>query len=510
MKFKYFFIALIAVAGFFASCSDDKDLGQLDGIQVSQSSLSIPVEGGQVEFDVTSAADWKFVTNDKKGNPVDSIPAWISSSCTSGNAGTTHVVFNAAATKGANNSTFKLVSGAYTQYITVIQGVLNPPFSTCAEILAGNDGETYKVKGTLTKLSNTQYGNWYINDGTGEVYVYGTLDANGSEKNFASLKLEEGDEVTIQGPRETYKGTPQLKNVTVLSYTKSLIKVEELDKDTLNKAGEDFKVTLTVKGEGVTVDIPEADQSWLSVKGIVTSGTKAEITFHANANAGGARSSSIGFISTKGKQSSTVTAKVYQLGSIVECSIADFNKAEKGSTVYRLTGVITKVANTTYGNCYIKDATGETFVYGIGAKGDFEKKGLKVGDIVTLTGVKDIYNTQHQMKSATLEAMKSVIKISAADFLTKKDDANVYYMLEGTITEFAGQRNDLKTYGNFGLTDETGSAYVYGLTTGWGGEKKQAGTLGLNFGDKITIIGYHTSYNGAPQVGGAFLFSKGE
>ncbi len=47
MKFKYFFIALIAVAGFFASCSDDKDLGQLDGIQVSQSSLSIPVEGGK-------------------------------------------------------------------------------------------------------------------------------------------------------------------------------------------------------------------------------------------------------------------------------------------------------------------------------------------------------------------------------------------------------------------------------------------------------------------------------
>ena len=61
MKFKYFFIALIAVAGFFASCSDDKDLGQLDGIQLSQSStLSIPVEGGKVEFDVTSAADWKF------------------------------------------------------------------------------------------------------------------------------------------------------------------------------------------------------------------------------------------------------------------------------------------------------------------------------------------------------------------------------------------------------------------------------------------------------------------
>ena len=510
MKFKYFFIALIAVAGFFASCSDDKDLGQLDGIQLSQSSLSIPVEGGQVEFDVTSAADWKFVTNDKKGNPVDSIPAWISSSCKGGSAGTTHVVFNAAATKGANNSTFKLVSGAQTQYITVIQGVLNPPFSTCAEILAGNDGETYKVKGTLTKLSNTVYGNWYIKDATGEVYVYGTLDANGSAQNFASLKLEEGDEVTIQGPRTTYGGSPQLKNVTVLSYTKSLIKVEELDKDTLDKAGEDFRVSLTVKGEGVTVDIPEADQSWLSVKGIVTSGTKAEITFHANSNAGGARSSSIGFTSTKGKQSSTVTAKVYQLGSIIECPIAEFNKAEKGSTVYRLTGVITKVANSASGNCYIKDATGETYVYHLGAKGDFEKKGLKVGDVVTLTGVKDIYDGKGQMKNATLEAVKVVTQISVADFLTKKDDKNVYYMLEGTITEFAGQKNELKTFGNFGLTDPTGSAYVFGLTAGWGGEGKKAGELGLNFGDKITIIGYHTSYKNAPQVGGAFLFSKGE
>ena len=48
------------------------------------------------------------------------------------------------------------------------------------------------------------------------------------------------------------------------------------------------------------------------------------------------------------------------------------------------------------------------------------------------------------------------------------------------------------------------------LTAGWGGEGKKAGELGLNFGDKITIIGYHTSYKDAPQVGGAFLFSKGE
>ena len=515
MKFKYLFIALIAVAGFFASCSDDKDLGQLDGIQLSQSSLSIPVEGGQVEFDVTSAADWKFVTNDKKGNPVDSIPAWINSSCTGGNAGTTHVVFNAAATKGANNSTFKLVSGALTQYITVIQGVLNPPFSTCAEILAGNDGETYKVKGTLTRLSNTQYGNWYINDGTGEVYVYGTLDANGSEKNFASLKLEEGDEVTIQGPRETYKGTPQLKNVTVLSYTKSLIKVEELDKDTLDKAGEDFKVSLTVKGEGVTVDIPEADQSWLSVKGIVTSGTEAEITFHANANAGGARSSSISFTSTKGKQSSTVTASITQEGSIVPLTIAEFNAAEEGTVQYRLTGVITKIINPAKPQFIIADYSGETTVYGLGEAGDFEKLGLKEGDIITIVAARSSFKGQPQTKGAQYEdsyAASSLQKISVADFRNAAESKEKFYRISGTIVKPSEENTsfDLNVYGNFALKDETGEVYVYGVSTGWNGEKKQAAKLGLKEGDKITIIGYRTSYKGLIQVGGAFLFSKGE
>ena len=524
MKLKYLFTALVAILALFTSCNDDQTLDTLGKVQVSQSFVSIPVEGGSASFKVNAASDWKIVCMTKykytytdadgqkkeKTAEKDSIPTWLKVTPTVGEAGETVVTVSAEATKGANSTMLQFVCDNEIQRVNILQGVLNPPYSTCAEVLAGNDGETYKIKGTMTKISNTLYGNWYIKDATGEVYVYGTLDANGSDKNFSSLKLEEGDEVTIQGPRDTHLGTPQLKNVTVLSYTKSLIKVEELDKDTLDKAGEDFKVPLTVKGEGVTVDIPEADQSWLSVKGIVTSGTKAEITFHANANAGGARSSSIGFTSTKGKQSSTVTAKVYQLGSIVECSIADFNKAEKGSTVYRLTGVITKVDNAQYGNCYIKDATGETYVYGIGAKGDFEKKGLKVGDVVTLTGVKDIYGGKGQMKNATLEAVKVVTKISVADFLTKKDDKNVYYMLEGTITEFAGQKNDLKTFGNFGLKDPTGSAYVFGLTAGWGGEGKKAGELGLNFGDKITIIGYHTSYKNAPQVGGAFLFSKGE
>lgn len=508
MKIKYIFTVLIAAIGLLAaSCSDDKELGAAVGIQASQSTVSIPVEGGSATIDVTSQGDWKIMTKDQKGVAKDSIPKWLTVTPPQGGAGTTTVTMSAEATQGANNSTIMLVSGSNIQYVNIIQGVLNPPFSTCAEVLAGNDGDTYKVKGTMTKISSTVYGNWYIKDETGEVYIYGTLDANGATKNFASLGLEEGDEVTIQGPRSTHQGTIEMVDVTVLSYTKSLVKVESIDKNDLPKEGGEFKVNLTLKGEGVNVSIPEEDQDWLSIKGIDINGTEAVITLKAAANEKGARTSNISITSSKGSQTSTVTATLNQQGSIVDCNIADFNAAAVGTTLYRLTGVITKVEDAAAGKFYIKDASGEVYVY---KNTEFKDKNLKVGDIVTLTGTKSEYNGVGQVVNSEIVDTKAVTKISVADFLTKADDNDVYYMLEGTIEEYEGQKLDLATYGNFGIKDATGSAYVYGLTTGWGGEKKQAGTLNLSKGDKIIIIGYHSSHNGAPQVGGAFVFSPKE
>lgn len=527
MKLKYLFTALVAILALFTSCNDDQTLDTLGKVQVSQSFVSIPVEGGSASFKVNAASDWKIVCMTKykytytdadgqkkeKTAEKDSIPTWLKVTPTVGEAGETVVTVSAEATKGANSTMLQFVCDNEIQRVNILQGVLNPPYSTCAEVLAGNDGETYKIKGTMTKISNTLYGNWYIKDATGEVYVYGTLDANGSDKNFSSLKLEEGDEVTIQGPRDTYQGTPQLKNVTVLSYTKSLIKVEELDKDTLDKAGEDFKVSLTVKGEGVTVDIPEADQSWLSVKGIVISGTKAEITFHANANAGGARSTNIGFTSTKGKQSSTVTASITQEGSIVPLTIAEFNAAEEGTAQYRLTGVITKIINPNKPQFIIADYSGETTVYGLGEAGDFKKLGLKEGDIITLVAARSSFKGQPQTKGAQYEdsyAASSLQKISVADFRKAAESKEKFYRISGTIVKSkeANTKFDLNEYGNFALKDETGEVYVYGVSTGWNGESKQAAKLGLKEGDKITIIGCRTSFKGLIQVGGGIFYTK--
>ena len=97
-------------------------------------------------------------------------------------------------------------------------------------IITGND------KADWLTISTTQ-GNWDIVDATGKVYVYGTLDAKGNTKNFASLGLEEGDEVTIQGPKTTYGTTVELVDVTVLKINKSLIKVDSVYNDVLPVEG---------------------------------------------------------------------------------------------------------------------------------------------------------------------------------------------------------------------------------------------------------------------------------
>ena len=96
---------------------------------------------------------------------------------------------------------------------------------TCKEANETAVGKNVRVSGTCTTIENTTYGNWYLTDKTGSLYIYGTLDKKGAKKNFASLGLEIGDVVVVEGPVGEYGGKKQLVDVTVLSIKKSLMKV---------------------------------------------------------------------------------------------------------------------------------------------------------------------------------------------------------------------------------------------------------------------------------------------
>lgn len=285
------------------------------------------------------------------------------------------------------------------------------------------DGFTYELTGKIIEVANTQYGNFYFDDGTDIGYVYGLLTPEGeAQKQWAAAGLKVNDVITVRGARGYYANNT-----------------------TTNKAQMSNAIYVShVSGEA---------------------------------------------------------------SPIVDATIAEFLAAEKDATQYRISGVVTNIAKAEYGNIYIKDATGEVYVYGVGAKGEFETMGVEVGDIVTLISNRGEYNGTPQAANSTLEKKTDVTPVATvAEFLATEEDGT-YYMVSGTVSGMAGAG----AYGNIYIEDESAKVYVYGVLAGYKGEKGQFEALveatGLKDGDTLTIIGKHTSYNGTAQVGSAFYFS---
>ncbi|MCF0166448.1 MAG: BACON domain-containing protein [Bacteroidales bacterium] len=122
------------------------------------------------------------------------------------------------------------------------------------------------------------------------------------------------------------------------------------------------------------------------------------------------------------------------------------------------------------------------------------------------------YDTEEVLGKEVKFNTLSYVESTVADFLAAAV-GDTPYKLTGRVcrpneeeTE-AGNKFDLATYGNFIIEDATGRAYVYGVLTAKGGEKGQFGTLGVNEGDVITIIGLRAAYKEAPQVGSAYYVS---
>lgn len=508
MKLKYFFPMLIAAAvTLFASCDEEDDATYLGSLRVSSSYMALPIEGGSATITISANQEW---TVDTVGAFTGKEP-WFDYRIIEEEDSLPKLTLTADATLDARNTSFKLrAANGEEQIINVMQGVATVSEATCADVIAGPDGKTYLVTGICTAIANTTYGNWYLEDGTGQLYIYGTLDANGATKNFESLGIEVGDEITVQGPKLTYGTVVELVDVTVININKSLIKVDSTEVDgvvgnELPLEGGELKAYVTCKGTGVTVDIPEDAKSWLSIASIKQSGTASEIIFKAALNEGGDRETTITFHTTdaNGKDYTSQTS-LSQKGSIVDASIADFNAAEVGTTLYRLSGVVTKISNAERGRFYIKDYSGETYIYNIN---DFESYGINVGDIVTVVGKRDQYNEVIEMTSGAIEDVKAVTEVSIPDFLAKDPNPNVYYMVTGTIKEIVNE-----TYGNLYITDGTTDLYVYGCYPGYGAtgdaRKNFLSTANIEVGDKLTMIGYrYTHTDGTEQISGGIYFS---
>ena len=502
MKLKYIFTALVAALTLAVGCEDDLER-YLDEVQVSSSYVAIPAAGGSQTITVNAKSEWSF----------GDIPEWVKVTPTSGAAGETLVTFKAEAATSSNEAMLYLTCDGKSQIINVLQMTekVDLPITSCKDFNEkGEDGKSYRVKGAVTKIANTTYGNMYVNDGTGEAYVYGTLDASGAEKNFLSLGIEEGDIVTVEGPRKTYSGTVELVNVTVISIEKSLIKVDSVSvKEPLPIEGGEFKAYLTCKGEGVSVVVPDDAKPWLSVTSIETSGTNATVTFNAANNAGGDRSTTLVFNTTSKGKSYSAQTTLEQKGAIIDATVKEFLAASEGDTQYRVTGVITSIsASPKYHNADIVVSSGDfsssvKLFRAVTSEGNIEDLGLAEGDIVTFVGKRSSYNSAPQMAAGGIyESHKRYNKVSLAEFLAASV-GNDIYAVSGEITKVESLSAQ---YNNVCITikDNANTLYLYRVTTF---DKSNVEALNPEIGGTITVAGKRGEHNGSAQMaaGGVVL-----
>ncbi len=493
--------AILATVALATGCQESLER-HLEEVQVSSSYVAIPAEGGSKTITVTATDAWTITKTDAD---------WLTIAPESGVAGQTEVTFTAEAATSTNETTVNLVCNGKTQEINVLQMTEKQelPISTCKEVNSGEDGKSYRIKGSVTKITSTTYGNMYVNDGTDEVYVYGTLDASGAEANFSSLGIEVGDIVTVEGPRTTYNGVIELKNVSVISIEKSLIKVDSLSvKTALPLEGGEVIAYITCKGNGVSAVVPDEAKSWLSVNGIAQDGNNVAITFVAGANAGGDRSVDLTFTTTANEKSYSAVTTLSQKGAIIEATVDEFLAAAEGDTQYRVTGVVSEIsASSKYHNANITVSSGnlanDVLLYrAVTNEGNIEDLGIKEGDIVTVVGKRSSYNGEPQMAAGCVcESVKSYTAATVAEFLAAENGDE--FSVTGEITAVASlsaQYNNV----NITIKDGENTLYLYRVTTY---DKSDITVLNPVVGATITVAGKRGEYNGNAQMaaGGVVL-----
>ena len=190
---------------------------------------------------------------------------------------------------------------------------------------------------------------------------------------------------------------------------------------------------------------------------------------------------------------------------------------------YIVTGVITEIANTTYGNAYIQDAEGnKLYIYGLySADGSVRFDAMDpqpaVGDTVTVLGVLGNYKGSPQMKNGWVTSLTPgekgeepdpaepiEVTIPEANTIGAAQEHNTYtegkYIVTGTVCEISNT-----TYGNLYIQDAEGNKlFVYGLYDGTGTRFDKLDPQ-PKVGDVVTLEGVLGQYNGTAQMKNATM-----
>lgn len=444
MKLRNIFTMLAAALAFtFVGCEQPEQF--LEEIQVSQSYISLPVEGGDFKLKVNATADWSIVAWDKETAKAVEIPSWLTVEPLSGSKGETEVTLSAEATTESNQVSLYINCGTACQMLKVVQVTekLEPETKTCKWINEnGEDGVVYRAKGvvTLVNSSYAKYGGFSINDGTATLVVYG------SDTKETYPNLEVGDEVVVDGPWST-KYANFGNGSQIISLSKSLIKVEKMSPAELDAAGDVFTVILTNKGEGLTVSIPEADKTWLSVNGDpLVLGTTTTVELKALANESTPRTTTVSFSTVSGDKTYTAAAQVSQKGGIPLVSVKEAIAMPADSWVM-VSGIVSGVHKK---GVVVTDEAGDAIYAYVNTTED--QLGAALGDKVNVIGKMGSYANFYQIVDPQIEVLSSGNKVTYPAPVALKDAASFETYKTGTFSSIYveatgvtdGQYGDIK------------------------------------------------------------------
>lgn len=391
MKRNYILTSLVAALSLMVACEKEPDT-YLSELKVSTSYVAIPVEGKTVEITLTAEDAWSFdkavkVGKDEAGKDVMAeTPEWLTVTPLSGEAGETVIKFTADATTDTRDAVLNISSKGKTQYINVIQMAEKTelpitPIQTVIETAAGS----FRVKGTVTKVVNKQYGNFYMVDDSyqGDSFqIYGTKVDGAYPKDHAkgwdAFNIEPGDVITVEGPYSIYGSTHELVDVEIIKLEKSLIQIADWDFKTLPATDSTFKMTVK---SSVSPLLVTTDADWLKVTD-VEEGNVYVLTASAN-----------DYTATR-----TATITVKGPGALATKEVSQVGIPATGATVTEIVAMVdnsevetlecTVIAKTTQG-IVIWDGTTALYVYDAAGT---KAADVKVGDNLKVWGVKKTYN----------------------------------------------------------------------------------------------------------------------
>ena len=161
--------------------------------------------------------------------------------------------------------------------------------------------------------------------------------------------------------------------------------------------GEMFEISVTATNFDVKDIVVEKDVEWFTA----THNGEGKIAVSVAENA--TTSVREGYITISYPGATSVVVTLSQAANAVKVTIAEFLAAAEDDTLYELSGTITNVVNTTFGNFYLTDDTGSVYIYGLyneeGASA-WDESGAKLGDDITIKTVRSSYNGTAQGENA--------------------------------------------------------------------------------------------------------------